>query len=582
MKLSSFTSTLIRASALVSSAAVAGGCAESGAGEVGQATFPLTDAAFFRLRIYDGPDSVGSEDAVFDTGCIQRQSRTYELTNIPVGTGYAVLYEGFSGSTCDAGSKLEDGYRGGVSIAKADQPYYHVPVYPVGGVGTLPENLNLSAAVATAVEFCNDSTGCDGKNACYDAAKPDYWCVPSCSSDADCTGLHPRATCDLATSWCMLRSPYPLNLSEPRALGAATTLENGDVLFVGGLRDKDAGGFGPTEHWLERFDAATGLAAPAEVSGATALPAGLFGFAKLDDDRFVVVGGVSALAGLGWDAQSESLKPEAEWSQVLVASATVFEPGSGLAKTSTLVRGVIDPTVVALAPDRFWVAGGLVASGADVEPTKASWICTVGEDLTATCGAGVQLKAPRFHAAAACLDAQCQKVLLVGGNAGDQLAELVDFSANTADALNAEGLPAQVFRPDLCGLDLIGGSTASASPDVFAAVHLAVEGKKLTATPIAGAASTVFYGAFAQAGDHCYLGGGLGAGGAALASLAEASPDGFATLPGATFGQARTGAVAAVIGDGPLAGRVVFGGGFAVVSGGSVATVVRGLEVLTP
>lgn len=562
-----------------------GGCADgsaAGDGEVGSVVFPLTDAAFFRLRIYPGTAGIGSEDTVFDTGCIQRQSRTYELTNIPVGQGYAVLYEGFSAASCAADALVEDGYRGNVSVTKAGSPYYHVPVYPRGAVAALPENLNLSASVATAIEFCKaGDDSCGEGDVCYDAAKPDYWCVPSCANDADCTDLHPRATCDLATAWCMLRSPYPLNLSEPRALGAATTAANGDVLFVGGLRDMDAGGLGPTEHWLERFDAKTGLVAAAQVEGADSPPAALFGFAKLDDDRFVTVGGVSQLASLSWDAGSERLVPDAAWADALVASATVFEPQSGKAKSSTLVRGVMQPTVVALAPDRFWIAGGLVQSEATVEATKASWICTLGEDLTATCGAGVPLKAPRFAAAAACLDEACQKVLLVGGNDGDKLAELVDFSANTSEAVSVQGLPTQVFQPQLCGMDLIGGSAVAAAPQAFGATHLVLEGTALSASPIAEAGGSVFFGALARVGDTCYLGGGMGQSGEALGAIAASKPGSFGIVPGATFGQARSGAVAAAIGSGPLAGRIVFGGGFAIVPGGQ-ATVVRGLEVLTP
>lgn len=562
-------------------AGLAAACGEAPV-EVGSAVFPLSDAAFFRLRIFASPDDVGGASSVFDTGCIQRQSRTYELTNIPVGDGYAVLYEGFSGSTCDAGSKLEDGYRGGVAIAKGQQPYYHVTVYPRGAVASLPENLNLSASVAEAVDYCDATTGCGAGTSCYDAAKPDYWCVPTCASDAECTDIHPRATCDEATSWCMLRSPYPLNLSEPRALGAATTMASGDVLFVGGLKDRDTGGFGPTDHWLERFDARTGLAAPSEVAGADAVPSGYFGFAKLAPDRFVVVGGVSHLDALEWDAASEQLAPSAVWSDALVASVTVFEPGAGRAKTSAVAKGVVEPTVVALAADRFWVAGGLVASGDNLEPTRASWICTVGTDLVATCGAGVQLGTARFGAAAACLDASCTKVLVVGGAAGGDLGEVVDLGGNTVSKLDGQGAPTRVFDPQLCGLDLVGGSTAIGKPEAFTPVHLAVDGKNLVGTPIDGAAQSVYLGGIVSLDGTCYVAGGLGAGGAATADVAIAGASGFSFLGGATLGQARTGAVGAAIGSGPLAGRVVFGGGFAVIPGGGAVTAVRGLEVLTP
>ena len=579
----------MRASSFLLVALALGACGDVGE-DLGSVSFPLTEANFFRLRIFEGPAAIASGEHVFDTGCIQRQSRTYELVNIPVGSDYAVLYEGFPIASCASDSRVEVGYRGLVDIEKGKQPYYHIPVYPVGRIGTLPEDLNLSASVATDISFCDGPEDCTGAlDVCYAAAAPQYWCVPSCKSDADCTGLHPRATCDLATEWCMLRSPYPLNLSEPRALGAATTLRNGDVLFVGGLRDAP-GGFGPTSHWLERFDAQTGLLAPAEVEGANGVPAGLFGFAALAPDRFVAVGGVGSLSGLRWDASGPGLVTEADWATALLSGIVVFDiegAGVGQAKTSTLSRAVSQPTIVPLGRDRFWVAGGLVASGGDVAATKSTSICTIDASLVATCAASVELKQPRFAAAASCLDATCSRVLLVGGNVGGRLAEIVDFTANSSDALETLGVGDKAFQPLLCGMDLVGGSTASTTPLPFKGVHLTIDGRLLDAKPITNAASSVFFGALAGgttafgATPTCFIGGGFGADGA-LASVQRVDADGFEEVSGATFGQARFGAVAATIGSGPLEGRVIFGGGLSFPAGVGPAAIVRGLEVLSP
>ncbi|MCC6624376.1 MAG: hypothetical protein IT385_24205 [Deltaproteobacteria bacterium] len=570
---------------------LAAGCAD--APELGSARFPLTEANFFRLRIFEAPaDMLSGQDPVFDTGCIQRQSRTYELSNIPVGSGYAVVYEGFAIASCAETSRVEIGFRGLVDIEKGKEPYYHVPVYPAGRVAPLPENLNLSASVAEPIDFCDGADDCGGElDVCYDVARPEYWCVPSCRADADCVDLHPLATCDLATEWCMLRSPYPFNLSEPRAWGAAVTLPDGDVLFVGGLRDSP-GGFGPTRHWLERFDAELGLLAPAEVTGAESVPAGRFGFASLSSQRHVTVGGVRALSGVAWNPAGEGLVVEAEWSTALMDSIVVFEPDAsgagGRATSSSLSRAVSEPAVLPLGADRFWVAGGLVVSGPTLAATKATSVCTVAEDLSVTCEAGVELKQPRFAPAVACLDAACARVLVVGGNVSGRVGEIVDLGAQTVEALETLGLADKAFYPRLCGNLLVGGSALASSPQPFPPVRLSIDGRLLEGSALQGAATTsVLLGAlvggqttFADPAG-CLIGGGFGGDGA-LAAIHQAGASGVVKVADATFGQARFAAVGAVIGAGVLDGRVVFGGGLAFPAGIGPAQVVRGLEVFTP
>jgi len=569
-----------------------GACSDT-APELGSVTFPLADANFFRLRIFETPADVTSDgDIVFDTGCIQRQSRTYELSNIPVGTGYAVLYEGFAIASCAATARVEVGFRGLVDIEKGKQPYYHVPVYAEGRVAALPENLNLSASVAEPIDFCDGDDDCGGeREVCYDVSRPEYWCVPTCSVDADCADLHPLASCDVATEWCMLRSPYPFNLSEPRAWGAALALPGGDVLFVGGLRDSP-GGFGPTRHWLERFDAELGLLAPAEVTGADEVPAGQFGFASLGADRHVVVGGVSALSSIRWDPAAGGLQVEAEWGTALRDTIVVFEPDAsgagGVAKTSRLSRAVSHPAVLALGADRFWVAGGLVVAGPSVGASKGTWACTVASDLSVTCEASVELVQPRFASALACLDASCARVLVVGGNVAGRIGEIVDFAEGTSEALETLGLNDKAFHAQLCGDVLVGGSLLASSPQPFSPVRLSIDGRLLEGAALGRAAgSTVFFGALVggsttlSPASGCVIGGGFGADGA-IGLVHQAGASGVAAVDDAVFAQARFAASGAIIGKGVLQGRVVFGGGLAFPAGIGPANVVRGLEVFSP
>jgi hypothetical protein len=573
----------INALTLLSAAALAAtGCDSNPA--VGTFEVALSsDAAFFRLRIFEAPPAADlAGDTAFDTGCIQQLSRTYELTNIPVGTGYAVAYEGFSKAGCEASDRVALGYRGQVTIAADQTPYYHLQVYPEGAVATLPEDLNLSASQARSVDFCDDAADCGGaREVCYDAAKPEYWCVPTCDTDLDCSGIHPRSVCDTATHWCMLHTPFPLNLSTGRAFGAATTLGDGDVVFVGGLDQGSDGRFVPARYPLERFDAQTGLFASASVSGVANAPGGEFGFVDLGGDRVVTVGGLRS-ASLEYTAE-QGLALSASWSDALSADVIVWDLANGVGRVTALSRAVMRPTVVGLGGDRFFVAGGLVVAGPGVEPTKSTSVCTVSSG-TATCDPGPLLQAPRQGAAATCLDMQCRKVLLIGGNPGGKLAEVVDLEANLSTALKTKGFGEKVFGPILCGQDLVGGSLELARSVPFAPVRFTLKTDEIEANPIAQADPASYLAAvvgnvtgFGQA-TSCTLAGGIA--GQATTAAIRVDAEGTLTALEPTLGMARFGAVAARIGAGPLEGKILFAGGVGLPTSGPVS-IVRGAEVLS-
>jgi len=563
------------------------GC-DSGAAEVGVARFALaSDAAFFRLRIFKAaPTSLDAKN-LFDTGCLQQQSRTYELSNIPLGEGYTVVYEGFSAFGCNAGDAVSLGYRGGVAITSGKAgalPYYHIQIYPRGEVATLPEEINLSASVARAVDFCEGPADCGASEVCYDAGKPEYWCVPSCATDMDCRDIHVRANCDVAAGWCTLRSPFPLNLSEPRAFGAAATLSDGDVMFIGGFRQDGVGELLPTMHPLERFDSQTGLFVAATVSNAPPI-GGDFGFAPLGPDRFVTVGGF-VRERLEWAEGGLVLTTE---STGVSADVTIWDTAAGTATVTTLPRSLARPAVARIAPDRFFVAGGLVVSGPGLEATRATSVCTVSAGAP-VCEPGPTLQHPRQGAAATCLDAGCNQILLLGGNPGGGLSELVDLAAGTSTSLETNGFGDKVFAPVLCGLDLVAGSSELARSTPFQPVRLTVAGGIVTATPIVSAPMTTFLAAVTGsdvafgATPECYLGGGLaGSEGLQTTTGRIARSDGMGVVGGLgpVLARPRMGGVAARIGGGVLAGRILFAGGVTLAGDGPVR-VVRGAEVLTP
>lgn len=583
--------SLLTALGLTLIAPALGGCdndkAGAGDGGVGTMTLALEDGhgAYFQLRIYSAaPAADLSGDVVFDTGCVEAISRTYELTNIPVGDGRTVVFEGFSSAQCDSASRVELGYRGGVTIAQNERPYYYIPIYQDGAVSALPVDLNLSASVADPIEFCDSADDCGGgAMVCYDGSKPQYWCVPSCASDSDCASIHPAATCDTDAGWCMLYSPFPLNLSEPRALGAAGSLASGGVAFIGGLGRDDGGRFTRGDHLVEVFDPASGLFTAKSATGVDDWPAALFGFAELGGDRFALVGGVSSLA-LSWDITHGTLSTAGNsWNELLRSDIVVVDVASGTAKASSLPRPVAQPLVVALGPSKLLVAGG--GTGEVLTPSRDAWICTVESDLAVGCEAIAPMNAARIGAAGACVDAACDQVLVVGGATNAPVAELFDATGDVPvfRPLASEGVQGSVYDPVLCGMSLVGGSSNRGAASNITAFSFEVTADGLVAHPDTGGLKLPYAAAVAHGATSCFVAGGLGAGGESSGAVLKAQA-GALSSPGWTLSRPRFGAQAALIGGGgPLVGRALIGGGLTIPDPASPQVVlVRGVEVLTP
>ncbi|MFT7582911.1 MAG: hypothetical protein ACI9MR_004597 [Myxococcota bacterium] len=547
----------------------------------GSMTLALLDGTtnWFRLTVF-AEVLVNSAETknVFDTGCVEATSRTYELTNIPVGDGMSVLLEGFDTSSCAPESRSEIGYRGDVSVVRNQRPYYHIPLYEDGVVTAFPEALNLSASVAEPINFCDSDTQCASvpKGICYDVSQPSYFCVPTCTADSDCVGIHPQSTCDQDAGWCMLFSPFPLNLSEPRALGEAVTLSDGSVVFIGGFGVLDDNGtLRSTRHLLEGFDPGTGLFVATEANGVSEWPAALFGLAEMGGDRFVMVGGVSELS-LRWNvAQSQLVRAG---TGPLMDTLVTLNPTEGTAVSSKLPRPLAQPVVLALSTTRLLVAGGL--SDADGTATRDAYLCDVAGSGAVTCSGISPLTTPRRNAAASCLDTGCTEVLIVGGNSDGAVAELLTLSGDsgTFKALVVDGLT-RAFDPVLCGTTMVSWSRQNGIADALAPLSLNVEGETLKIAPLSATIEAPYLAAVAyERAGSCWVAGGL-TDGEATDRVLRATPNG-ATAIVSTLTSPRFGAAGAVVSAGPLASKVLFGGGLTVTNG--ALKLVRGVEVYSP
>ncbi len=576
----------------------AGGCADQLEDDTGTLVVGLRDdtGGWFRLRIFSSqPNAALEGDEIYGTGCLEAKSRTYELTRIPSGTDRWVVIESFQSATCDAAVRQEMGFRGGVEIPRGGTaPYFHVPLYDEHGLTALPEDINISASLAEPIDTCLTDAHCEAEfgagYACFDEQKPSYWCLPSCDANADCAGYHPDATCDLPTGYCILRSPFPLNLSEPRALGHAVDLSDGSVAFLGGYGLVSAGRLQAGQHAVEVFDATLGLFTRPEIAGLDALP-GLSGLARLSSDRVALVGGAGSLT-LNWSGSGSGLTlegaaptggtcPGATCVGELSDALVVVDFASGQATTQTLPTAIAMPAVAVLDDGRLLVMGGLVEGDEGVQPTDATWLCSVGGD----CEPGPTLSTPRAGATVACLGEACAERVLVGGNTTGKLAEAIEVDGDEvafATLLEAD-LPARVFGAQTCGATLVAGAATPTGVGGVTPARLAREGSDLNGTAVptdAIEALPLWPAVAAMPGGGCWIFGGLDGDGRVSATTFRATP---ANLPATTFdmSRGRFGAMAAPIGAGPLTGSVVVGGGLRLIDGNGVGFV-RGAEVLRP
>jgi|GEM_PF-1616903 len=589
--------TLATCVSLLLPAAFTSGCADAGEGQgVGTVQLALRDGVggWLRLRIFPEDPGAALEGATsFDTACLDAQSRTYELTNIDAGEDQWVVIEAFDEQDCNAGSRVEIGYRGGVDIREGEvAPYYHVPLYEEGGVTTLPEGLNISASLAKSIEFCdpgNDSA-CPAAHAghtCYDALKPQYWCVPACSTSADCQEFHPRAICQAATGWCVLNSPFPLNLSEPRAFGGAGTLSNGDAAFMGGFGRITAGRLLPGNQPVETFNQRTGLFELRKVDGLGSWGgAGMSGVAALGNDRFVLVGGYTeaSINYTGSAANRELLLTNVTRTDELV----VMDLQSNTGGVTVLPRPLAESAVVALSETSFLIIGGnSLGTDGNSDISNEVWQCSLpAGSVTAECQSAGTLAHPRASAAASCLNDECTRILVVGGRGDDTgVAEVLTVSGDsvTSQGLSVSGPLGGLKRASLCGTRLVGGSSANTVGSQNPVV-LSVDGGTLTATAVGTTTLSVWPSVGPQqANGDCWVAGGVDGNGAASTDVFRITPEGKAPNPPA-LGRGRFGALTAWVSGGPIDGAILYGGGLKLTgtadSGSS--DIVRGVEVLKP
>ncbi len=592
------------------------GCAESSDdSELGTLRFSMEGDAestekWFRVQLFDG--EVGSEEVLFDSSCLGFEEPSFEIRYLPVGEGRSLLVEYFTGAECRDDARGSVGFRGDITIVEGEdeQPFYYVQRYPLNAVTELPEDLNVSGGNAVNLSenctgdcLCDTDADCEQHVAfgglCYQETKNDGsivdWCIPTCVSDSQCQELHPNAVCDVGSPYCLIHSPFPLNMSEPRAFGHAVTLVDGDVMLAGGFGRVDGITLRAVDKPLERFDTRAGLFREVALD-TEEIARGMSGSAAIDATTFALVGGVRTvrpvwsgsggdrnltLEGLGGDdCSTGTCLPN------MSDKIVVIDTEAGTAQVSTLPGPRAQPTVVQRAGELI-VLGGYTASGISDGAVRSTgvWRCTLDEDKQADCVGFGNLLTERAGAAAACLDNACDSLLVIGGNTAGHLAEIVNVSGGTAqsESLQNPSLPGKIFAPSLCGLDLVGGGDGLAAVGGILPVTLTVDNGVLGAQAMANVSNVEapLFPSVVRKDAGCWVVGGVAGVGTISKSIHVASSNTFADQD-LSLHRARYGAQAAVLGAGPLAGSVMFAGGLRYDASGASVAVVRGAEVLRP
>lgn len=457
----------------------------------------LLDASVksYRIRLYHGlPTNWPDSKPYFYSPCTAL-SPAFVVTNVKVGSGYTVIFEGYSdepenGKTPVCKTLAALGVRGEIIITAdgSGEALYYIQVYNRGTVTPFPvpgPDLNPPAGAGIQCEsddFCRDLIACDPGEACESGYK---------------YRVHPKAVC--LNGFCRVLSFFPLNLDEPHAFYAAFSA-NGKVATLGGFSGVDATGLSAQPSAVaEVFTADTSLFSKPAVPGFRnnfALPA----VAPAGDSGFIAVfGGLrnirfkDLVAFLGTSAVQ---CPQGNcWVEPL-KSAYVFDSKALVARSYELPEpgalGVAGAVAVA-GGHAILYRPGIVLGSEVVQPGDKAYVFLLSEGGSLSCASPlpeydptssvlackpIEGLIPRTLPAGACLEgsgtAGCKRFIIVGGHAAGPGAQgfAEVFDGENVITLDGEGTPKTLIGASLLNLGgklvAFGGTTGEAEAAVLA------------------------------------------------------------------------------------------------------------------
>lgn len=422
----------------------------------------------YRIRLYHGtPKNWPDDSPYFQSGCYSA-SLAFQVNRVKVGSGYTIVYEGYSDAPRVDGEKMVPvcatlsalGVRGDVSITAdgTGQAFYFIQLnrrdavtaFPLPGPDLDPPNAGVPCQNDAE---CRELIPCDAAEKCPGGQK--YL-------------IHPKAVCD--EGFCRLSSLYPLNVQSGRAFHAAASVGGGSVALLGGFDDLDATGLtAGSPPRTESFNANTSLFAAPSVAN---LEQGLAGSAVATVEARGLValfGGVPASRYKDVTAFLKAEKricPSPDACPVQPSSTVFVVDAAHLVATRyTLLAGVAGGVAAVVqgpgGGPALWVRPGMVqATDTEIRPGDRAYLYLLGTDNTLSCAdplpeevpadtvlacGAMEGLTPRAASAGVCWeesDGLCTKYLIIGGHGPDTgrdaFAEVLDAATGSVTTLKGD------------------------------------------------------------------------------------------------------------------------------------------------
>lgn len=514
----------------------------------------------FRLRIYAGPTDSATSKTVFDSECLEYRGDNFEINDIEVGADRVIFFEGFTDAGCTKRSVV--GSRGGVSVEKNTKSdgFYYLHLGETGKFSVLP------TPSSTEVSNLNKL---------------------ACSGDATCKVVNPAAFCR-TDKVCDLASYFPLNVDVGRAFHSATVIDDGRIVFAGGLtvrNDLVANQYKSTTI-VEVFDPHTMLFAKPQLND-NAPGYAFHSSVSLGNNQMMVLGGINqirfTIKSGAVDVLPDLPAQGCEKDSCLTNLVRIFDlKRLGVNSNNTLPAPLMSAVVERLdrsSAPKIFVGSGITSSGNSYVNTDTAYICKFGADSNDCTQNSVSLAAKRRGAAGFCAEKtgdDCKKYVIYGGNelANQPLMEGVAVADASRYAVTSSGddVPQTAFGSQIvqaAGVFYVfGGVEGTGNPNILPR-SISLSGatatlKKLTLNGLAENKTYRVYHQLISLGDgRVLMMGGLDYQGKPTTSVLVFLQGQF--VAELQLNQARFGHSATVLTSGLLKGAILLVGGFKVV-----------------
>jgi hypothetical protein len=362
--------------------------------ETAHGALTTDDAVSIRVKVYDATPQTNGK-IIFDSGCIALNRLSFRIAPMPVGDDLSVVLNVYQDDVCEG--LTHRAHRGGLLVEEGEDHLYTLSPIQMGAFNGLPypSKETMSEALGT-----------------------------TCSSDSDCSDVHPAAHCVVDEGLCQLTSLFPLNSGGPRAFHDALSLSDGQVVAVGGVdRATSQGTFKGADVLFETYEPPTNLfSEPLVQKLSDNIVFSMNEVIDMGNGRFASLGGLREFTV---SRTGDSLTFEIPLEDFNINSLVYLvdlEDGSSISGTlPTPLFGT--QGMRTNAADDIIFAGGAAphSEGTKVIPTSSVRRCVMdGNTLSLQCETlSSLLSVPRFGHESICLSwakpSVCEQIVFAGG-----------------------------------------------------------------------------------------------------------------------------------------------------------------------